>query len=368
MQAQALQENILFVSESREEKEYFSQVLSGCGIVVQVEYDINALRIALDNFPEISLILLEAGSQESPGLEMFQQLIMTGKKSEIPVIVLIDAGQQEYIEKYLAEGAADYLVRPFRKWSVQHRAECQIRLKSCRDGREQALIAEMDRSNSTYEMLLAGLASMMESRNTEVTHHATRIRYYTDAMLTQMQEMGIHLQQLQGSARLDIVKASPLHDIGKIAIPDGILLRPGKLTPDEFRIMNAHAMYGATYIASLAGIRDTPFLQCCMEVCRYHHEKWDGTGYPDGLLGEEIPFPARVVIIADIYDAMVTRRAYREALSHDQAVKMIREKKGTFFEPDLVDVFLRIQNRFQFIAEKWGDELGKVHPAIFKVI
>ena len=153
-----------------------------------------------------------------------------------------------------------------------------------------------------------------------------------------------------------IAHASSLHDIGKVAIPDSILMKPGKLSVDEYEIMKTHALIGSDFIDSLTGTEDEEYITYCRQICRHHHERWDGTGYPDKLRGTDIPFSARVVAIADVYDALTSKRIYKSAYSHETAKKIIMEERALHFDPMLVDVFKNIETRFREIACMHSDE------------
>ena len=160
-----------------------------------------------------------------------------------------------------------------------------------------------------------------------------------------------------------LFKSAPLHDIGKIGIPDAILLKPGRLTPDEFEVMKTHTTLGRDAIVSAERLLDSPsnFLRLAREIAHYHQEKWDGSGYPEGLSGEAIPLSARLMAIADVYDALISRRVYKPPMPHADAVTIIRDGRGRHFDPDMVDAFLRIQEDFRAIADRYADSEADVH-------
>ena len=221
---------------------------------------------------------------------------------------------------------------------------------------------------------LHAMATLAEKRDNETGNHLHRTQAYIEALMLHLQDHP-RFQHLLGSPhqRQQIAKAAPLHDIGKVGIPDAILLKPGKLTPDEFEIMKTHARIGADAIdeairsvlqmgrQQLAHPASAPrnsaleFLETARQIAAGHHEKWDGSGYPEGLQGDAIPLPARLMAIADVFDALISRRVYKEPMPADKATVIIVEGRGTHFDPDLVDAFLVLRERFLDIAQRHSD-------------
>jgi putative two-component system response regulator len=178
-----------------------------------------------------------------------------------------------------------------------------------------------------------------------------------EALAMQLRESPNYLDKLTTDALTVLYKSAPLHDIGKVGIPDRILLKPGKLTPDEFEVMKTHTTLGRDAIAAAERLLETPdsFLQCAREIAYSHQEKWDGSGYPQGLRGTAIPFSARLMAIADVYDALISRRPYKEPMPHEQAVEIITKGRGSHFDPDLVDAFVAINTVFYSISQLYAD-------------
>ena len=203
------------------------------------------------------------------------------------------------------------------------------------------------------DVTIVAMGSLAETRDNETGNHIKRTQRYMKALATQLRDHPRFREFLSGETIEQLYKLAPLHDIGKVGIPDRILQKPGKLTPDEFEIMKTHPLLGGNAIAAAeAGLTvHNNFLHIAREIATGHHEKWDGSGYPFGLKGDNIPIAARLMALADVYDALISRRVYKEGMSHEQAEQMICEGRGTHFDPDVVDAFVTIKDEFRHIAE-----------------
>ena len=197
------------------------------------------------------------------------------------------------------------------------------------------------------DVIILGMASLAEARDNETGAHIIRTQKYVKALALVLQKNEKY-KDLLTDENIDILyKSAPLHDIGKVGIPDNILLKPGKLTFEEFKIMKKHAQIGAEAIRSTKGeLIDDTFLNFAEEIANFHHEKYDGSGYPNGLIGEEIPLSARLMAVADVYDALISKRVYKEGFSHEKAKEIIIEGKGNHFDPDVVNAFVLIEKEF----------------------
>lgn len=221
-----------------------------------------------------------------------------------------------------------------------------------------ALRAARDEAVRAKDAIIYAMADLAETRDNDTGDHIRRTQHYVRVLAEGCVEMGVHVDRLDDETIGLLFKSAPLHDIGKIAIPDNILLKPGPLTKDEFAVMKTHAELGSRAIINAQTRLGTEscFLQVAAQIAETHHEKWDGTGYPHGLKGEEVPLAGRIMALADVYDALVSKRVYKAALSHAEAVAMIAAESGRHFEPALVDVFLRIADRFREIHTAFADE------------
>jgi response regulator RpfG family c-di-GMP phosphodiesterase len=211
---------------------------------------------------------------------------------------------------------------------------------------------------SIQDVMIMAMCSLSETRDDETGNHIKRTQNYVRALACQLQRHPRFSDFLTDENIEVLYKVAPLHDIGKVGIPDAILLKPGELTPDEFEIMKTHTTLGGNAIAYSEEnfkVRNNNFLRLAQQIATGHHEKWDGSGYPKGLKGHEIPVSARLMAMADVYDALISRRIYKEAFSHERAAKMITEGYGAHFDPDIVDAFLAIQSEFLEIAERYSD-------------
>lgn len=333
-----------------------------------------ALQLATAASPP-DLILLDVMMPEMDGYEVLTRLRENPATRDIPVIFVTarDAALDE--EHGLKLGAADYITKPIRPAIVLARVLTQLENKQARDmlkNQNAWLAAEVDRrmhdNDLIQEASLHALAILAETRDTDTGNHIRRTQAYVALLVEALGHHPGYASQLEGDMPKSIVRAAPLHDIGKVGIPDHILNKPGKLTAEEFAIIENHSRIGGEAIdvaicrvmdadhSPLAGDKTgLAFLVVAGMIARWHHERWNGTGYPDRLAGESIPLPARIMAVADVYDALITPRIYKPALPHVEAVAIIHAGRGTQFDPGLVDVFDGLHERFAEIAVKFGD-------------
>jgi putative two-component system response regulator len=227
-----------------------------------------------------------------------------------------------------------------------------------RNDRLEAEVRQRTRTiQDTQDATIVILASLVETRDNETANHVRRTQYYVRALAMKLQTHPAFANYLVAN-RIDILfKSAPLHDIGKVGIPDSILLKPGKLDADEFEIMKTHTTLGYNAIVNAErqlGVK-VEFLACAKEIALSHQEKWDGSGYPNGLAGNTIPLAARLMAVADVYDALTSRRVYKDAMSHEQALRIIVDSRGSHFDPDIVDAFAEIADEFKSIARLYAD-------------
>jgi putative two-component system response regulator len=328
--------------------------------------------------PRPDLILLDVMMPGMDGYEVIARLREQPETRDIPVIFVtaMDATQDE--EKGLRLGAVDYVTKPIRPAILLARVRTHMELKQARDWlRDQNgyLEAEVGRRVMENDLIknitLNALATLAETRDNETGNHLHRTQSYIEALIGELREHPRFKEALAGRRGHLIAKATPLHDIGKVGVPDHILLKPGRLTPEEFEVMKTHARIGAEAIESailrvlgkdsdlLASLRepDSPlaFLEVARQIALHHHEKWDGSGYPNGLAGDAIPLPGRLMALADVYDALISKRHYKEPFDRDKVLGIIREGRGRHFDPDIVDAFFAIQERFDAIALMYAD-------------
>lgn len=318
--------------------------------------------------PRPDLILLDVMMPGMDGYAVFEALRADPRTRDIPVIFVtaLDGVREE--EKGLELGAVDYISKPLRPTIVLARVHTQLELKKARDRlRDQNTFLEAEIARRMGENLLIqevsirALARLAEIRDPETGNHLRRTQAYMNVLARRLALDPRHAATLTPHTIDLIVKSAPLHDIGKVGIPDYILLKPGKLTPEEWTIMQTHARLGAEAIehAEEDAERPVPFLAIAKEIARHHHERWDGSGYPDRLAGEAIPIAARLMALADVFDALISRRVYKDPVSLDGAREMICAGRGTHFDPDVVDAFLADLPQFADIASRYGDEAAE---------
>ena len=322
-----------------------------------------ALRIAaLDPPPD--LILLDIMMPGMDGYEVCERLKANSHTADIPVIFLTAKVQVEDEEKGLKLGAVDYITKPISPPIVLARVETHLMLKNARQflqDRNAYLEEEVQRRTqevvAIQDVTIVAMASLAETRDNDTGGHIRRTQHYVRALAKKLQTHPRFASFLSDATIELLFKSAPLHDIGKVGIPDRILLKPGRFTPEEFEIMKTHAILGRDAIVAAEEHLNTPksFLQLAREIAYCHQEKWDGSGYPQGLAGEAIPVSARLMAIADVYDALISRRVYKDGMPYVQAVAIIREGKGQHFDPDMVEAFLEITDEFQAIAEQFAD-------------
>ncbi|OGT57922.1 MAG: two-component system response regulator [Gammaproteobacteria bacterium RIFCSPHIGHO2_12_FULL_63_22] len=342
-----------------------------------------ALR-AVHSDPRPDIILLDVMMPGMDGYEVLRRLHAEKETRNIPVIFVTAMDSTESEEHGLALGAVDYITKPIQPAIVLARVRAHLELKHARDRLanqnewlEREVARRMSENLLIQDLSMRALACLAEARDTDTGHHILRTQAYVELLAYQL-EHHERFQDALASGRLErVVKAAPLHDLGKVGIPDAILLKPGRLTPEEFEVMKTHAAIGADAISK--AMQDAlaaadvgmaaqasgafAFLQVAREIALSHHEKWDGSGYPAGLAGDAIPAAGRLMALADVFDALTCRRVYKKPMTIDQATQIITEGRSTHFDPDVVDAYLACQERFAEIATRFADaEADKPAP------
>ena len=306
------------------------------------------------------------------GFEVCRRLKASDKTREIAVIFLTAKSEPVYEQLGFAIGAVDYISKPISTPIVLARVRTHMTLRTTAkmlDERNKHLEQEVARRTEeiahnleelrvSQEVTMVALASLAETRDNETGNHLFRTQHYVLALANHLRGHTRFTEELDDAVVDRLFKAAPLHDIGKVGIPDRILLKPARLDAQEFEVMKTHTTLGRDAIEKAqrhAGVR-VPLLETAMEIALSHQEKWDGSGYPQGLVGEAIPLSARLMAVADVYDALISRRVYKEAMSHVQARAVIAKGRGQHFDPDIVDAFLALEADFQSIALRFEDQ------------
>ena len=322
-----------------------------------------ALKIAAaDSAPD--LILLDIMMPEMDGYEVCRRLKRNPGTMDIPVIFLTAKAEVEDEKQGLELGAVDYITKPVSPPIVMARVKTQLSLKAAADflkDKNAYLESEVGRRtkevSTIQDVTMMAMASLAETRDNETGNHIRRTQNYVRALALRLKDHPRFADYLTPAQIEILYKSAPLHDIGKVGIPDRILLKPGRFEPAEFEIMKTHCALGRDAILAAERLLDAPnsFLRCAREIAHYHQEKWNGSGYPEGLKGDAIPASARLMAVADVYDALISKRVYKEGMPHAKAVEIIREGRGAHFDPDMVDAFVEIQEEFGAIAGRYAD-------------
>lgn len=320
-----------------------------------------ALRAA-EQLPLPELILLDVMMPEMDGYQVCRSLKSNPLTKDIPVLFLTARNHLDDQRKGFQEGALDYITKPIDPAALQARVATHLQLRHLRERlRQQSLHIDEIVESRTHEIeqiqdaTILAVAAMVETGDSETTNHLRRTQHYVAALARQLQSLPEYATLLNEAAINLIFKAVPLHDIGKIGSHDPSLRNPGKLSPEEITLMQQHTIFGRDSILGVEqflGVR-SEFLQYAREICYSHQERFDGSGYPEGLAGQAIPLSARLMAVADVYDALISRRSYKPALSHEQAIALLQEQRGKQFDPQIIDALAQVQDQFVAIVAQF---------------
>lgn len=320
-----------------------------------------ALQIA-KNPTKPDLILLDVMMPDMNGYEVLVKLRNQPATRDIPVIFVTGLDSCEDEEHGLALGAVDYITKPYRPSIVLARLHTHLELKKVRDQLanqnarlETEVAARTQEIQLIQNVTIKALAELAETRDSDTGYHIHRTQEYISILAQHLKTHPRFSDFLTDNTLDSLVKSAPLHDIGKVGIPDHILLKPDKLNNEEWEIMKTHTLLGAQAIER--AVRDAgrsfEFLEIAKQIAHFHHEKWDGTGYPNGLKGSQIPIPARLMAVADVFDALISPRVYKVAMPFEQAKNLIVEGRGRHFDPDITDAFEAVFDDFVSVAQKY---------------
>lgn len=331
---------ILIVDDDAVGAELLSSALASLGYEVTVAHDGREALELMRNCV-YRLIVSDWEMPHMTGIELCRHVRQRYSSGYVYIILLTARSGTQNIVEGLEAGADDFITKPFQP------QELFVRIRA-----GQRVLAIESRDVTIFSM-----AKLAESRDTDTGEHLERVRAYCRAITTTLAHEGPCRDQIDGDYTELIYMTSPLHDIGKVGIPDAVLLKPGPLTPAEFEIMKQHTLIGsATLDAAARAYPDARFLGMARDIARSHHEHFDGSGYPDGLAGTAIPLCGRIVTLADVYDALTTKRVYKPAFSHAKAREIILSGRGSHFDPCIVDAFLANEQRFIGIHEQFADQ------------
>ncbi len=318
------------------------------------------------------LILLDIIMPGMDGYQVCERLSADPRTRRIPVIFISAMDDVDDVTRGFELGAVDYVTKPITPLIVKARVKTHLLLRQAREFlRDQNQILERKVQERTRELGLTQdvtilcMASLAETRHSETGYHIRRTQHYVRILAEALADLPRYQDFLTPETIELLFKSAPLHDIGKVGVPDSILLKPGRLTPEENEVMKKHTIYGLEAIHQAeAQLGSTSFLRIAREITHTHHEKWDGTGYPRQLRGHNIPISGRLMAIADVYDALISQRSYKSAYTHDEATKVILGGRGTHFDPDMVDVFETVAAEFAKIARQFTRAEAETESAI----
>ena len=351
-------QTILIVDDAEMNRMMLSDMLGDQYDYVEAADGREALRI-LEKNVSIDLILLDINMPEMNGFEVLEEMNRYHWIQEVPVIMITAEESVESMEHADSHGVTDYIPRPFNVYIVRRRVENTLNLYVNQKRLMRLVSDQIAEKEENNTLMVSILSNVVEIRNHESGDHIRNIRCITELLLHQLVQKtkAYHLSEED----IALIKtASSLHDIGKITIPEEILNKPGKLTKEEFEIMKTHSAAGAQILEQMKYGQDKPLYRYALEICRWHHERWNGEGYPDGLKGEDIPIAAQVVSLADAYDALTSKRCYKEALSHEKSLEMIRGGECGSFNPLLLECLNDIADTLKHSA---GTEAAVEPPA-----
>ena len=335
---------LLVVDDSEMNREILKEILGKEYKILEACDGEEALKMLEQYGTEISLVLLDIIMPKMDGFEVLAYMNRDKWIEDIPVIMISSEGSESYIRRAYELGASDYISRPFDAKVVYQRVINMIKLYAKQRRLIHLVTDQIYEKEKNNRMMTGILSQIVEFRNGESGLHVLHINILTQLLLEKLTRKSENYD-LSWSQQHMIATASALHDIGKIGIDEKILNKPGKLTKEEFEAMKQHTIIGARMLDSLEMYHDEEMMKYAYEICRWHHERYDGKGYPDGLKGEEIPISAQVVSLADVYDALVSDRVYKKAYSHEKAIEMILNGECGMFNPLLLECLVEIQDK-----------------------
>ena len=337
---------ILIVDDSEMNRDILSEILQDDYEIIETDNGQGGINELEKRGTEISLVLLDIVMPGKSGFDVLSVMTRRGWIEDIPVIMISSEDSDEVVLRSYELGASDYISRPFDARIVRQRVSNIMRLYAKQRRLTELLSQQFYERERDSRMLVDIMGGAMELRNGESGPHIHHVRTITEVLLERLAQKTDHYS-LPAAERITIAMASTLHDIGKLAIDDKILNKPGRLTDEEFAIMKTHTTIGADMLERLERYNDSNLVKIARDIARWHHERYDGRGYPDGLKGDEIPISAQVVSLADVYDALTSERVYKAAASHEVAMQMIMDGECGTFNPLLLECLVDVQDRIR---------------------
>lgn len=350
-----MRDTLLIIDDIEINRDMLEGILASDYRIIQAGDGIEGMRLLKQEYNNICGVLLDLMMPGKDGCEVLQDMNELGYISQVPVLIISSLDSLVSEKECFELGVTDFIHKPFDKDLVKTRVDNIVNLYQYKFHLEETVNEQMGIIKRRNENILDLMGNIVETRSLESGTHVKRVKEYTNALARQMMrkfpKYGLTPHRVEV-----ITAASVLHDVGKISIPDKILLKPGILTRKEREEMQKHTIAGAALIANVRDMWDDEYGKTSYEICRYHHEKYDGAGYPDGLKGDEIPISAQLVSVADCYDALVSRRCYKEPFSKDMAFNMILRGECGAFSPELMECFRSVITEFETIADKYDEQ------------
>ena len=348
-------QQILIVDDSEMNRAILTEILKKDYRILEAENGEECIRILEQYGTDISLVLLDLVMLKMDGFEVLSVMNRRQWIEDIPVIMISSEDSSQFIQKAYEYGASDYIARPFDARVVYQRVFNTIKLYAKQRRLLNLVTAQVYEKERSNRIMLAILSQIVEFRNGESGLHVIHINIVTELLLEHLMSRSDRYYMSWAEQQL-VVTASALHDIGKIGIDEKILNKPGSLTKEEFEIMKTHTLIGASMLERMKVYQDEAMVQIAHDICRWHHERYDGKGYPDGLRGDEIPISAQVVALADVYDALTSERVYKKAYTHEEAIQMILNGECGAFNPVLLQCLEEVQDRIKREIEAGSEE------------
>ena len=352
-------QKILIVDDSEFNRDMLKEILRETYNYLEAENGNQAIQIMGEN-PGIDLMLLDINMPQMNGFEVLKWMNQSRCIDETPVIMISSEDAVDTMRKAYELGITDYITRPFDSVIVKKRVQNTLDLYTNQKHLINVVYDQVYEKEENNNIMIRIMSNILGSRNSESREHILHIKTATEMMLRQLVKVTDAYPLTEADIAL-ITTASSLHDIGKIRIPEEILNKPGRLTDEEFQIMKTHSELGAAIIKDMDFPQDHPLVHTAWEICRWHHERWDGKGYPDGLKGEEIPISAQVVSIVDVYDALTSERCYKKAFDHDTAIQMILDGQCGQFNPILLMCLKELSLQLSKMIDKEMDDTSYYH-------
>jgi len=346
-------DTILIVDDGEVNRAILKSIFESKYKSLEAENGAQAMQLMEQYKARILLVLLDLSMPIMDGYHVMREMSRKGYISEIPVIIITADNSSDSEIKAFDEGASDVIMKPFEAHIVQRRVQNVVELNRRKQYQNEIIEEQAEKIRRSNAGIITALASIIEARSLETGQHVKRIGLYLRIMLNEIAKEYPEYQLDQRRIET-IVMASALHDIGKISIPDAILSKPGRLTPEEFEIMKTHTVKGCEMINNLTDVTDYDYLQSAYMICRYHHERWDGRGYPDHLEGDAIPISAQAAGIADCYDALTNDRVYKKAIDPATAIHMIENSECGSFNPKILKCLDSVSNQLIELANQYA--------------